>query len=312
MIILTGFAGFIGSQILRDLIDRGYNVIGIDNLSEGSSIKNYIDVIDKFIPLYADIADPKLLNYLKCIADDVDSIIHVAAESHVDRSWNQIDKFVHSNIMGSINMAKIGLAYKVERFVYINTDEIWAGSSQPFTEESIFSPQNAYASSKASADHFLMNYHKAFGLPLIITHGANTYGERQQEKIIPKAIECILKNKSIPLYRTPALRMWLSVKDHSNGIIAALERGKIGERYCLAPSEENELYTHELLQMICDIMGKNYNEVVQLVEDRPNYDLRYWMKNDKAKRELGWNPTKNIREELSSLIEWYKKDKCFF
>ena len=249
---------------------------------------------------------------MKCVTEDIDSIIHLAAESHVDRSWNQIDKFVHSNIMGSINIAKIGLAYKVKRFVYVNTDECFAGSPQPFTEESIFSPQNAYASSKASADHFLMNYYKAFGLPLIITHGANTYGPFQKEKIIPLAIENILKCMKIPLYRTKAYRMWLSVEDHSSGILAALEKGKIGERYCLAPSEENELYTHDLLQMICEIMGKNYENVVQLVDDRPNYDLRYWMKKDKAVLELGWNPLKNIREELPALVEWYTKNKSYF
>jgi len=149
----------------------------------------------------------------------------------------------------------------------------------------------------------------------VLANGAivhNSYGERQQEKIIPKAIECIIKNRPIPLFRTPARRLWLSVLDHSEAIILAMEKGKIGERYCLAPSEENELYTHDLLKMICDIMGEDYNDVVKLVDDRPNYDLRYWMKNDKAIQELGWNPTKNIQEELPKLVEWYKSVKCYF
>ena len=120
-VILTGFAGFIGSQILRDLILKGCRVIGIDNLSEGSSFKNYFDLIHRFTPLYADIADPKLLEYLKSVTSEVDFIINCAADSHVDRSWNQVEKFVKSNVLGSINMARIGMDYKVKKFVYVNS-----------------------------------------------------------------------------------------------------------------------------------------------------------------------------------------------
>lgn len=313
-VVLTGFAGFIGSQILRDLLEKDYIVIGIDNLSEGSDPRNFEDIDhSKFIPIFADISDPNLINYLKVYANLLNNgfyIINCAAQSHVDRSFEQYNKFIKSNISGPVNLAKIALELNAKKFVQVSTDEVFNAEDQPFHENSLINPQNAYSSSKAAAEMFLKNYHRAFGLPLIITNGANTYGERQyKEKIIPLTIDRLLNDKKVPLYKTPAQRMWLHFSDHSSGIIAAMEEGKIGERYCLAPSPENELYTDKLVKLICAILKKDFYECVELVPDRPNYDLRYFMKNEKAKKELNWHPKKDIRKELAKVIEWYVNEK---
>jgi len=313
-VVLTGYAGFIGSQIARDLLDKGYTVIGVDNFSEGSDRANYSDIeSDKFYPLGIDMNDPRLENVLKdmlqkgSIAEGLLYIINCGAQSHVDRSFEQVSTFIDSNIKGPLNLAKIALDIGVEKFVQVSTDEVFAESPQPFDECSWITPQNAYSSSKASAEMFLLNYQKAFGLPLVITNGANTYGKRQlAEKIIPLSIKRVLDGEKIPLYKTPAQRMWMHVEDHSSGIIASMERGVIGERYCFAPEEENELYTHDLVGRICEELGTPYYDSVSFVDDRVNYDLRYFMLNGKAKEELGWYPSKKIVEDLPSIVRWFK------
>jgi len=310
-VLLTGFAGFIGSQLLRDLIDKGYSVIGLDNLSEGSSLANFSEFKShpQFIPLILELTEDRLGvildNYLG--STKVDFVINCAADSHVDRSWGQVSKFIDSNIKGPLNLAKWALRHGVEKFVQVSTDEVWGGAEQPYSETSEFRPENVYSSSKASAELFLNNFAKAYNLPLVITNGANTYGKRQnEEKIIPLTVSRLLCKEKIPLYKTPAQRMWLHVADHSSGIIAAMERGYAGSKYCLAPEVENELYTHELIDDICDILGKDSKDCVELVEDRLNYDLRYYMLNGKAKKDLHWNPRRKIQEELPAVVMWFK------
>jgi len=313
-VLLTGHAGFIGSQILRDLIKEGYSVIAIDNFSEGSSVANFADVVDdaaKFIGFEADISDPSLPKKLEGFGvDRIDYIINCAAQSHVDRSFDQVNKFIDSNIKGSLNLANLALDKKwgVKRFLQVSTDEVFADSPQPFHEGSVHTPQNAYASSKSAAEMFLRNYCRAFDLPLIITNGANTYGPRQlEEKIIPLTIKRIMSGQKVPLYKTPAQRMWLHVEDHSAGILNALQFGKVGENYCLAPEMENELYTEDLVSQICGLLEVDFNTVVEFVEDRPNYDLRYYMSNEKATNNIGWIPRKHIVDELPKVVEYYKK-----
>jgi len=309
-VLLTGYAGFIGSQLLRDLIREGYEVIGIDNFSEGSSEENFKGLEDDFHPLEYDLADPDIGSMLKDHNfKKIDYIINCGAQSHVDRSFDQVGKFIDSNIKGPLNLANLALDpdWGVKRFVQVSTDEVFADSPQPFHEGSIHTPQNAYASSKSSAELFLRNYQRAFDLPLIITNGANTYGERQlEEKIIPLTIKRIMSGQKVPLYKTPAQRMWLHVEDHSSGIINAMQFGTVGENYCLAPEPENELYTEQLVFSICKLLDKNFHDVVDLVEDRPNYDLRYFMLNEKANHKIGWIPGKHIEEELPKIVEYYR------
>jgi dTDP-glucose 4,6-dehydratase len=308
-VVLTGYAGFIGSQILRDLIDKGYFVIGIDNLSEGSDIDNYSEVRENFLPVIADLSDPRLSDILDHVTSKfkIKYVINCAADSHVDRSWGQINKFIDSNIKGSLNLANWALTKKVEKFVQVSTDEVWGGAAQPYNEQSIFCPENIYSTSKASAEMFLKNFEKAYGLPLVITNGANTYGKRQMvEKLIPKTVFNITNGFKVPVYQTPAQRMWLHVEDHSAGIISAMKKGKIGEKYCLAPDISQEKYTLALVSDICSIMGVNTSDVVEMVPDRLNYDLRYFMSNDKAKAEIGFKPQKKLSEELPAVVYWFK------
>ena len=310
-VLLTGYAGFIGSQILRDLIQEGYKVIGLDNFSEGSNKENFKGLEDKATLISVDISDPILAEVLnENDITHIDFIINCAAQSHVDRSFDQVDKFIDSNIKGPLNLAKIALDpyWGVKKFVQVSTDEVFADSKQPFHEGSRHTPQNAYASSKSSAEMFLRNYHRAFGLPLVITNGANTYGPRQlEEKIIPLTIKRILSGGTVPLYKTPARRMWLHVEDHSAGIINAMQFGKIGENYCLAPDYKNELYTKDLIESICSILDVDFNKFVKFVDDRPNYDLRYLMDNEKSTKTLGWFPRKDIADKLVEVVNFYKK-----
>lgn len=307
IVLLTGFAGFIGSQILRDLLAKNYIVIGVDNLSEGSSPSNF-ESLDSgnLLPLFFDMSDPQFIGIVTKLVPSIDFIINCAAQSHVDRSFENYFSFINSNITGAVTMAELARIYKVKKFVHVSTDEVFADSEQPFTETSLWTPQNVYSSTKASAEMLLMNYFKAYGIPLVITNGANTYGPRQcPEKIIPLAITRILEGKKIPVYKTPARRMWLHVEDHSSGIVAAMEKGVAGERYCLAPDSENEVYTLDLVKEICIILGKDPEECISFVPDRPNYDLRYYMLNDKAKKDLNWYPSKNIYSELETVVKWY-------
>lgn len=310
-VLLTGYAGFIGSQILRNLLKEDYEVIGLDNFSEGSSESNFIELENEFHAFDFDIADPNLIAMLKDHNfDKIDFIINCAAQSHVDRSFDQVNKFIDANIKGPLNLAQLALdkTWGVKKFVQVSTDEVFADSPQPFQEDSIHTPQNAYASSKSSAEMFLRNYQRAFGLPLIITNGANTYGERQlEEKIIPLTVKRIMSGEKVPLYKTPARRMWLHVEDHASGIINAMQFGNVGENYCLAPDMENEMYTEQLVLSICKLLGKNFYDVVEKVEDRPNYDLRYYMSNEKATNTIGWIPTKHIEEQLPKVVEYYKE-----
>jgi dTDP-glucose 4,6-dehydratase len=310
-VILTGFAGFIGSQILRDLLNKGYSVIGIDNMSEGSSFDNYSELLSNvnFKPIELDLSDKFFSDKLNSLLGNtqVDYVVNCAADSHVDRSWDQINKFIDSNIKGPLNIAQWSLSHNVKKFVQVSTDEVWGGAAQPYTENSIFAPENIYSTSKASAEMFLQNFKKAYNLPLIITNGANTYGPRQMnEKLIPKTIFNIINGLKVPVYKTPAQRMWLHVEDHSSGIIAAMENGVIGEKYCLAPDESQERYTLQLVNDICNSLGVDPIDVIEIVPDRLNYDLRYWMSNSKSKSEIGFKPSKELSEELPKVIEWFR------
>lgn len=309
-VILTGFAGFIGSYVLDILLKKGYFVIGIDNLSEGSDLDNFDKEASNFIPIYMDIQNPSLHKVLDSLILDKEDfyIVNCAADSHVDRSWDQVSKFIDSNIKGPLNLADWGLKKKSNliKFVQVSTDEVWGGAPQPFTEDSVHAPENIYSSTKASAEVLLSNYHKGYGLPLVITNGANTYGPRQmEEKIIPKSIKRIFNKQKIPLYKTPARRMWLHARDHADGIVRAMESGVVGERYCLSPDSSQELYTRDLVYLICDAMKVDPREYVEEVPDRLNYDTRYFMLNDKAISSLGFEPQHDIKKELANLVIWY-------
>jgi dTDP-glucose 4,6-dehydratase len=251
-----------------------------------------------------DISSDAMMGFLPW--DDFDYVINCAAESHVDRSWGDISGFVQSNIQGPINLAlRCKGSPKLKKFVQVSTDEVFHyRDNWPSDETSKISPRNIYSSSKASAEHFLLNFWEAYGLPLVITNGANTYGPRQyKEKLIPKTIYKLSKGEQMTVYKTPARRMWLHVEDHSRGIIAAMERGAPGQRYCLAPDISDEHYTSDVVKMIAKHLY--IEDPIEYVEDRENYDLRYYMSSIATPYHLGWKAERCFKEELSGVVKWY-------
>lgn len=298
-IVVTGHLGFIGSAFCH-LFNSKYEIIGIDFNGIGSSRQN---IAPNILDIFADIADQ---DSMKTVFNNhkPDAIINFAAESHVDRSNDDDACFWHSNVMGprilSAEVIRLGI-----RMVQVSTDEVYGdavSNSSPWTEESEISPANPYAVTKASAE-MLLKVRSKHGLDLIITRGANTIGPRQfSEKAVPKAIDCFLNDKEFPLFRTPAKRMWMYVDDHAKGIEAALCNGKSGESYNLAPSFENEALTSDVIKRVKEIIGKGE---IEEVDDRLNYDLRYWMDASKAKKELGWEAKYNLEETIQNTVKWY-------
>ena len=301
-IIVTGHLGFIASafcEIFRDC----YEISGIDFAGWGSMKRNLIPGVRD---IRADIADA---HDVRRIVDEIcpDAILNFAAESHVDRSNEDDTAFWQSNVFGARNLAleasRLGI-----RFVQVSTDEVYGDatlSDDPWIETSVIAPKNPYAVTKAAAEMLLSVYceSKKHNLDLVITRGANTVGPRQfPEKAIPKAVWCFTHGEAFPLFQTPSRRMWLHVVDHVSGVEAALRKGKKGGVYNLAPMAGSEEITENVIERVRELIGKG--EIVK-VEDRNNYDLRYWMASTKAEEELGWCAKHDLDETLRLTVDWY-------
>lgn len=301
-IIVTGHLGFIASSFC-ELYRDNYDITGVDFAGWGSMERNLAEGVSD---IRADISDAQKVRE---IIDEVkpEAIVNFAAESHVDRSNEDDSSFWRSNVFGAKNLAieasRLGI-----RLVHVSTDEVYGdarSSDAAWTESSPISPKNPYAVTKAAAEMLLSVYceSKKTNLDLVITRGANTVGARQfPEKAIPKAIWCFTHGEPFPLYKTPARRMWLHVNDHVSGVEAALREGKTGEAYNIAPKADCEEVTEVVIDRVRDLVGKG--EITK-VEDRDNYDLRYWMDAGKAKSQLGWEAACGIDETLKSTVEWY-------
>ena len=301
-IIVTGHLGFIASAFCEAFHDR-YEITGIDFAGWGSMERNLIPGVRD---IRADIADA---DAIREIVDEnrPDAILNFAAESHVDRSNEDDVVFWQSNVFGARYLAleesRLGI-----RVVHVSTDEVYGDAtlaSDPWIETSPMSPKNPYAVTKTAAEMLLRVYceSKKHNLDVVVTRGANTVGPRQfPEKAIPKAVWCFTHEEAFPLFRTPARRMWLHVADHVSGVEAALRQGKRGEVYNLAPMADSEEVTEKVIERVRELVGKGE---INKVEDRDNYDLRYWMGANKARDELGWNPTHNLDDTLRSTVDWY-------
>ncbi len=301
-IIVTGHLGFIASAFCELYRDK-YDITGVDFAGWGSMASNLFDGV---ADLRADISDAQAVRE---IVDKVkpEAIVNFAAESHVDRSNEDDSSFWSSNVFGAKNLAieasRLGI-----RLVHVSTDEVYGdakSSDEAWTESSPISPKNPYAVTKAAAEMLLSVYAESrkTKLDLVITRGANTIGARQfPEKAIPKAIWCFTHDEPFPLYKTPARRMWLHVSDHASGIEAALRKGRTGQAYNIAPMADSEELTEVVIERVRDIVGKGN---IEKVEDRDNYDLRYWMDAGKAKSDLGWAAQLGIDETLKTTVDWY-------
>lgn len=308
-ILVTGGAGFIGSNFIRYMLNKyeDYKIINLDLLTYAGNLENLKDVEDN--PNYefikGDIADRELVNNL-FEKYKFDYVINFAAESHVDRSIEDPGIFVKTNIMGTQVLLDAAKKYGIEKYLQVSTDEVYGalGSTGMFTEKIPLAPNSPYSASKASADLLVRAYYKTFGLPVNITRCSNNYGPYQfPEKLIPLMIVNALEDKDLPVYGDGLqVRDWLHVKDHCSAIDTVLHKGKIGEVYNIGGN--NEKKNIEIVKLILEKLGKP-ESLIKYVKDRPGHDRRYAIDNTKITTELGWEPSYTFEQGMEETIQWY-------
>ncbi|RLC39152.1 dTDP-glucose 4,6-dehydratase [Candidatus Falkowbacteria bacterium] len=310
-ILVTGGAGFIGSNFIHYWLNRHPEdkIINLDVLTYAGNLENLRDIDKnsnyKFIK--GDICDKKLV---KKAVENIDLIIHFAAESHVDRSIMGSEDFIRTNVEGTRVLLDAVKEKKI-RFHHVSTDEVFGelGPTDPlFSENTSYDPRSPYSASKAASDHLVRAYFYTHKLPITISNCTNNYGPYQfPEKLIPLFIINLLQGKKLPLYgKGKNIRDWIYVDDHNAGVEAVIMKGKIGETYCLGG--ENELSNMDITRKLLDLMGKSESEI-KYVKDRPGHDFRYAMDISKAKKELDWRPRTDFDDGLKKTIDWYRKNK---
>lgn len=321
-ILITGGAGFIGSHVVRLFVNKypEYKIVNLDKLTYAGNLNNLKDIESK--PNYefvkGDIVDSDFIQKL-FEEKKFDGVIHLAAESHVDRSITNPTEFVFTNVIGTVNLLNAAKhiwkdSFSDKRFYHISTDEVYGslGAEGMFTEETSYDPHSPYSASKASSDHFVRAYLDTFGLPSVISNCSNNYGSFQfPEKLIPLFIHNIKNKKPLPVYgKGENVRDWLWVVDHARAIDVIFHEGKIGETYNIGGF--NEWTNIDLIKLMCrkmdEKLGREKGESEQLityVKDRAGHDLRYAIDATKIKRELGWEPSLQFEEGIEKTIDWY-------
>ncbi|MGQ7884807.1 dTDP-glucose 4,6-dehydratase [Paenibacillus sp. WC2504] len=307
-ILVTGGAGFIGSNFVHYMLERypSYQIINLDALTYAGNLENLrsIQENDNYTFVKGDITDSTLVNSL--FEQGVDTVVHFAAESHVDRSILEPDVFVKTNVLGTQVLLEAARKYDVKKFVHVSTDEVYGtlGETGLFTEETPLSPNSPYSASKAGSDLLVRSYHETFGLPVNITRCSNNYGPYQfPEKLIPLMIANALNDKSLPVYGDGLnIRDWLYVEDHCSAIDLVLHKGINGEVYNIGGN--NERTNIQIVQAILRELGKP-ESLIQYVKDRPGHDRRYGIDATKITKELGWEPKHNFETGIHETIRWY-------
>lgn len=321
-ILITGGAGFIGSHVVREFVLKypEYKIINLDALTYAGNLENLKDIED--LPNYhfikADIVDAKqVLDIFE--KHQPEGVIHLAAESHVDRSITNPLEFVMTNVIGTVNLLNAAKHiwkdnYEGKRFHHVSTDEVFGalGDKGFFTETTKYDPHSPYSASKASSDHFVRAYHDTYGLPIVLTNCSNNYGPNHfPEKLIPLCIHNILNNKPLPIYGDGKYtRDWLFVIDHAKAIDLVFHEGKNGDSYNVGGF--NEWKNIDLVKELCKQMDEKLGrptgtseQLITFVKDRPGHDLRYAIDATKINKELGWKPSVTFEEGLSITIDWF-------
>jgi dTDP-glucose 4,6-dehydratase len=322
-ILITGGAGFIGSHVVRLFVNKypNYQIFNLDNLTYAGNLANLIDIeqAPNYTFIKGDITDAHFLNQL-FTQHNFKGVIHLAAESHVDRSILNPLEFVMTNVIGTVNLLNAAKnAWKNDLanhlFYHVSTDEVYGSLHHPddfFLETTPYNPQSPYSASKASSDHFVRAYHNTYGLPIVISNCSNNYGPNQfPEKLIPLFIHNIQKNKPLPVYgKGENVRDWLYVLDHATAIDMVFHKGKNGETYNIGGF--NEWKNIDLVRLLCGIMDKKLNrengtsaKLITYVTDRAGHDLRYAIDASKIMNELGWKPSLQFEEGLEKTVDWY-------
>jgi len=310
-LLVTGGSGFIGANFIKHILNKhpDYEITNLDNLTYAGNQANLEDIKDKanYRFIKGDICDVALVNGL---AKDIDTIVHFAAESHVDRSILDAAAFIKTNIIGTHTLLEAAKNNGNIRFHHISTDEVFGSlemGDEPFKEITPYDPHSPYSASKASSDHLVRAYFHTHGLPITISNCSNNYGPCQfPEKLIPLFITHLIEGKKIPVYGAGAnIRDWIHVRDHCEAIDSILHHGRIGETYCVGGNCEKT--NMEITNKILDLMGKG-EEMIEYVKDRPGHDLRYAIDNSKIKRELGWEPKISFEDGMIQTVGWYREN----
>ena len=316
-ILVTGGAGFIGSNFIRYWLGKHSQdrIINLDKLTYAGNLANLKEIESN--PCYrfvqGDIGNASLVD--KLVAE-VDWIVHFAAESHVDRSLDNPGVFIQTNVMGTYILLEAASKYRVKRFHYIGTDEVFGAlplhSAKKFNEKTHYDPRSPYSASKAAADHFVRSFYHSFGLPITITNCSNNYGPYQYpEKFLPRMITNIIDGKKIPIYGDGKyVRDWLYVEDHCRAIELVLKKGKVGETYCVGGLKK-DVNNLKLAKMVLKIMGKD-KSWLEFITDRPGHDRRYAVDWSKINRQLGWRPKHNFETWLEKTISWYQENELWW
>ncbi|MBV0913466.1 dTDP-glucose 4,6-dehydratase [Anianabacter salinae] len=327
-IVVTGGAGFIGSAVVRLAVSRGHEVVNLDALTYAACLENVASVSGS--PLYqfvqADIRDRAALDALFS-AHRPDAVLHLAAESHVDRSIDGPGAFIDTNVTGTYTLLEAARAWWTAagkpaafRFHHVSTDEVYGslGASGKFTEASPYDPRSPYSASKAASDHLVRAWHETYGLPILLTNCSNNYGPYHfPEKLIPVVILNALAGQPIPVYGTgDNVRDWLFVEDHADALLTVLDKGTVGRSYNIGG--ENEARNIDLVRMICAILDDlrpsdaPHDRLITFVADRPGHDKRYAIDPARIRDELGWRPSVTLEQGLRRTVVWYLSNESWW
>ncbi len=325
-IFVTGGCGFVGSNLVRLLVNSGHQVVNMDKVTYAGNVESLADIADhpNYTFLKADICDHGALKNAFALCPP-DAVMHLAAESHVDRSIDGPGEFVTTNVLGTYSMLQAALTHyrrlsgpakTAFRFLHVSTDEVYGAlefDDPPFSETSPYDPRSPYSASKAASDHLARAWHTTYGLPVIVTNSCNNYGPHQfPEKLIPVTILKCLRGEHVPVYGNGEhIRDWLHVVDHCEALVRVVTDGIPGETYNVGGN--NERSNLEVVKSLCKLLDElrpksdigSYETLIELVADRPGHDRRYAIDASKIRRELGWRPTKDLESGFRGTVIWY-------